>query len=160
MSEKNETPAIQPKSEWTIAEALQFANTLSNHGWTREANADAASSCIYALCRNLRERGDSAAMREALEYLLKERDILDFCHNNLGSKTWEDWDKVYKVLRKIIEKAMRALAAPPRNCDVYNSESCRMAYHLHGDGILTMQAFANWLFATATTPGQESEVKE
>ena len=39
-----------------------------------------------------------AALREALEYLLKERDILDFCRNNIGSKTWEDWDKVYKVL--------------------------------------------------------------
>lgn len=65
------------------------------------------------------EANNMAAMREVLEYLLKERDILDFCHNNLGSKTWEDWDKVYKVLRETIEKAMCALAARPRNCDIY-----------------------------------------
>ena len=49
-----------------------------------------------------------------------------------------------------VRKAKAALAAPPRNCDVYNNESCRMAYHLHGDGLMTMQAFADWLFAPAT----------
>ena len=68
------------------------------------------------------EANNMKAMREALEYLLKERDILDFCRNNIGSKTWEDWDKVYKVLRKIIERAMSALSAPPRNCDVGTAE--------------------------------------
>ena len=49
-----------------------------------------------------------------------------------------------------MQKAKAALAAPPRNCDLYDNESCRMAYHLHGDGTMTMQAFADWLFAPAT----------
>lgn len=75
-----------------------------------------------------KKEGNNKAMREALEYILKERDILDFCHNNLGSKTWEDWDKVYKVLRKIIEKSMRALAAPLRNGDVGTPEEQRRRY--------------------------------
>ena len=94
-----------------------------------EANALAVGGVVEAAASRKRATpdkysavGDAAAMREALEYLLKERDILDFCHNNLGSKTWEDWDKVYNVLRKIIEKAMRALAARPRNCDVGTAE--------------------------------------
>lgn len=55
----------------------------------------------------------------------------------------------------IIRKCEAALAAPPRNCDVYDSESCRMAYHLHGDGHMTMQAFADWLFAPAKNGGAE-----
>lgn len=58
-------------------------------------------------------------VREALKRIVDERGILDFCHNNLSSKTWEDWDKVYKTLRKWIDEAMSALAAPPRNCDRY-----------------------------------------
>jgi len=51
---------------------------------------------------------------------------------------------------EIRDIAKAALAAPPRNCDVYDNESCRMAYHLHGDGLMTMQAFADWLYAPAT----------
>ena len=102
-------------------------------------------------------------MREALEYLLKERDIVDFCHNNLGSKTGEDWDKVYKVLRKIIEKAMRALAAPARNCDRFDDlKSAQRHYIEHGcqkglgmlvDGEIRKapwkSQFEKWLFAPA-----------
>lgn len=49
----------------------------------------------------------------------------------------------------IQDVANAALAAPPRNCDIYDAESCRMAYHLHGDGRMSMQAFADWLFAKA-----------
>ncbi len=116
MSEKNETLAIQPKSEWTIAEALQFANTLSNHGWTREANADAASSCIYALCRNLRERGDSAAMREALEKIVDC--TTEICRGvNRGRAT-----EVMAYNGKIATIAEAALSAPPRNCDVGDAD--------------------------------------
>lgn len=65
-----------------------------------------------------RECGDCAKLREAVELILKERGILDFCHNNIGSKTWKDWDVVYMTLRKWVDKAMTALAAPARNCDV------------------------------------------
>jgi hypothetical protein len=42
-----------------------------------------------------------------------------------------------------------ALAAPPRNCDLYSKDEVRLAYHLHGDGLMTMQAFADWLYAEA-----------
>lgn len=57
-----------------------------------------------------KDGGNAAKLREALERIVNERGILDFCHNNLGSKTWEDWDKVYKTLRKWIDEAMSALA--------------------------------------------------
>ena len=49
-----------------------------------------------------------------------------------------------------IREGKAALSSPPRNCDIYDSKSCRMAYHMHGDGLMTMQAFADWIFATAT----------
>ena len=109
-----------------------------------------------------RELGNTATMREALEYLLEERDILDFCHNNLSSKTWEDWDKVYKVLRKIIEKAMRALAAPPRNCDRFGGdidklrEACARERGLNPEEDFP-DVFPDWLLAPSTA--KESEVQ-
>ena len=65
--------------------------------------------------------GDAAKLREALKRIVDERGILDFCHNNISSKTWEDWDKIYKTLRKWIDEAMSALAAPPRNCDRFET---------------------------------------
>lgn len=118
---KPETLAIQPKGEWTIAEALQFANTLSNHGWTREANADAASSCIYALCRKLRERGNSAAMREACANIV-EYTKTAACHT-------EDAHLLCYLdqIERWAEAALAALSAPPRNCDVQTAEESEAA---------------------------------
>ena len=144
MNEESETPAIQPKSEWTIAEALQFANTLSNHGWTREANADAASSCIYALCRNLRERGNAAAMREALIEI--KRTIEEHpCHL--------DEDATYQIV-------CAALAAPPRNCDRFKTkEVAATAFANEKKQWIPQQVlwelapWLDWLFA----PKNESE---
>ena len=58
-----------------------------------------------------------------------------------------------------------ALAAPPRNCDVYDKEEVRMAYHLQGDGLMTMQAVVDWLYSAkkrgdeSPRTEQESEVK-
>lgn len=52
-----------------------------------------------------------------------------------------------QAIREAHKAVTAALSAPPRNCDIYDAESCRMAYHLHGDGLMTMQAFADWLFA-------------
>ena len=54
---KSKVESTQPKSEWSVKDALTFASTLANHGWTQEANADTASSCIYALCRMLKGCG-------------------------------------------------------------------------------------------------------
>ena len=63
---KAKAEATKPTCDWSMKDALDFANTLANHGWTREANADAASSCIYALCRMLKARGN------ALEVCMKQ----------------------------------------------------------------------------------------
>lgn len=49
----------------------------------------------------------------------------------------------------IVRKCEAALSAPPRNCDLYPKDEVRLAYHLHGDGLMTMQAFADWLFEQA-----------
>ena len=50
----------------------------------------------------------------------------------------------------------RALAVPARNCDVYDKEEVRMAYHLHGDGLMTMQAVVDWLYSAKKKRGDES----
>ena len=55
----------------------------------------------------------------------------------------------------IASKARAALAEPARNCDVYDKEEVRMAYHLHGDGLMTMQAVVDWLYS-AKKRGDES----
>jgi hypothetical protein len=92
-----------------------------------------------------RELGDVAKLREAMKHI-KDRlpHMLQYMRVH-----WEDASSggYFDELMLVIDAA---LAAPPRNCDVYNSESCRLAYHLHGDGLMTMQAFAEWLFAPAT----------
>ena len=54
---KSKVAATKPTCSWSVKDALAFANTLANHGWMSEANADAASSCIYALCRMLKVCG-------------------------------------------------------------------------------------------------------
>jgi len=93
--------------DWSVKNALDLANTLANHGWTGEANADAASSCIYALCGLLKDVGNAAATREALETVRK-----------YVKETTPD-----KVMLGVIEVwCDEALAKPPRNCDVGTAE--------------------------------------
>lgn len=86
--------------------------------------------------------GNAAKMREALS------DACYAMHNFLKTKYGG-----YEEMAKALDKAKAALANPPRNCDIYDEESCRMAYHLKGDGLMTMQAFADWLFAPAEEGG-------
>lgn len=89
--------------------------------------------------------GDCAKLREALENVAKQ--LTDATEDeNFG----EDVMYLVGCMRTMLQKCRAALAAPARNCDVYDNESCRMAYHLYGDGLMTMQAFADWLFAPAT----------
>jgi hypothetical protein len=96
-----------------------------------------------ATAENSSAVGDAAKLREALEYMFI---LIDERHLVLECETTEE---ISGVQGKLAE-ARAVLAAPPRNCDVYDNESCRMAYHLRGDGLMTMQAFADWLFAPAT----------
>ena len=78
--------------------------------------------------------GNAAAIREAYEF---------------AEEFLRDYGTDWKLHNKLCDMLKSALSAPPRNCDIYDAESCRMAYHLHGDGLMTMQAFADWLFAPA-----------
>ena len=96
--------------------------------------------------RNCGKLGNAAKLREALVQVQKKVAYLCGNLNAPGSLVAGRME-----INGIINAA---LAAPPRNCDKYDAESCRMAYHLHGDGLMTMQAFADWMFAPAT----ESEV--
>lgn len=75
-----------------------------------------------ATCEKSSAVGNAAKMREALEWFWSKRSMLDFCHNNLSTKTWEDWDKVYRFLREFADKVQSALSAPARNCDLYKTE--------------------------------------
>lgn len=123
---------------------------------------DAAT--IREACRRLNEYGDPTLCAEIGCPFYGEP---DGCSHPTGYRTVGNSAAMYAALMKVkklfdgrimFQPAIReaheavnaALAAPPRNCDVYNNESCRMAYHLHGDGLMTMQAFADWLFAPAT----------
>ena len=65
-AEREHNRQYEPRCDWSIGEARALANTLANHG-LRDGNADAASSCIYSLCRNLSSPGNAAALRAALE---------------------------------------------------------------------------------------------
>ena len=86
--------------------------------------------------------GNGAKMREALELCVKQMSDA-ICDKDFGD------DVVYLVgcMKTCIDYMKATLAISPRNCDVYNSETCRMAYHMKGLGLMTMQAFADWLFA-------------
>ena len=105
----------------------------------RERGAEAAQICgeIGEAIGSGRS-GNAAAIREAL---VRCADII----NKFGLA--EIITTPMEVICDIEGIITAALSAPPRNCDIYDAESCRMAYHLHGDGLMTMQAFADWLFA-------------
>lgn len=95
------------------------------------------------------EVGNVAKLREAVV------EIIDYLEpiRKWTAPSKENHTKLtalFAAVDTVYTKAKAAVAEPPRNCDVYNNGSCRMAYHLHGDGLMTMQAFADWLFAPAT----------
>lgn len=96
---------------------------------------DAACHQSFTDCHGL---VNAAKMREALS------DACYAMHNFLKTKY-----NGYEEMAKALDKAKSALSKPPRNCDIYDADSCRTAYHLHGDGLMTMQAFVDWLFAQA-----------
>ena len=87
---------------------------------------------------------NAAKMREALEKCRKAMD-------EMSKSIFQGWidDDLVDVMGEAQRAISSALSAPPRNCDIYDAESCRMAYHLHDDGLMTMQAYADWLFAEA-----------
>lgn len=89
------------------------------HGWATR---------LGATCKESLRVGNAAKMREVLEWFWSKRSMLDFCHNNLSTKTWEDWDKVYCFLREFADKVQAALAEPLRNCDVGTAEEQGMRF--------------------------------
>ena len=89
-----------------------------------------------------RERGDVAKLREAL--------------GKLRAELWNNTVISGKRKFKLYEIADAALAKPARNCDVHDKEEVRMAYHLHGDGLMSMQAVVDWLYSAKKKRGDES----
>ena len=101
---------------------------------------------------------NAAAMRACLLRILAE--MTDLGGMEFGRKAHFSPDAIAAEIRD-------ALVEPPRNCDVYAKEEARMAYHLHGDGLLTMQAVVDWLYSVneergdeSPRTGQESEMKK
>lgn len=135
---KLKASSVQPTCDWSVKDALNFANTLSNHGWTRDANADTAATCIYALCRMLREVGNAAAMREML---IAIKDINDMRpHDGMGYE-------IDDIIRE-------ALSAPPRNCDRFNNEREMQFAFLaellsRGRNSASLEEYSKWLLAEA-----------
>lgn len=117
-AEREHNRQYEPKCNWSIKDALALANTLANHG-LRDGNADAASSCIYSLCRILSSHGNAAALRRALE---DTEELL------------EHFAKPGTMLHSAFFLHMRdnraALSAPPRNCDVGTAEEQARRFQL------------------------------
>lgn len=73
----------------------------------------------------------------------------------------EEARKVFKAIGRYWAREMlpiidAALAEPPRNCDVYTTtDKARWAYHMEGDGLMTMQAFCDWFLAEAEGANDE-----
>ena len=135
MREYESTPP--PRDAWLdLADRIEAA-------WKAErerAKADALVVGGMVEATRREKRGNAAKIREAL---VRCADII----NKFGLA--EIITTPMEVICDIEGIITAALSAPLRNCDIYDAESCRMAYHLHGDGLMTMQAFADWLFAPA-----------
>lgn len=112
----------------------------------------------YAAGKQSVTKCNQLEMREALEWFWGKRSMLDFCHNNLSAKTWEDWDKVYCFLREFADKVQATLSASPRNCDRFNDPGEALSAYCEAKGIThplplwfgnEFWCFLQWLFAKA-----------
>ena len=131
--------AARKRMEWTHKKELETRDAvIQTEVAAREAEREAHK-------RELEAVGNAAKLREALKLCL--RGMCGYCRMDAEARgmTTECVNGC-----AVMHDAKAALAAPARNCDKYDAESCRIAYHLHGDGLMTMQAFADWLFAPAT----------
>ena len=124
--------AVRGIAQEMLNTSMQDIRAEAVYGWATRL----AAACEQPVtdCNQL---GNAAKMREALS---------DACYAMFNFLKTQNGG--YEEMAEALDKAKSALSAPPRNCDIYDAESCRMAYHLHGDGLMTMQAFADWLFDT------------
>ena len=151
MSENETLADIRKESEARFRELLEKHVDGLGHIQAMQQFNQVFDRIEAATQREREATGNSAELRKALILCV---DSARCIANHAGFSS-----RIASEALVIVNAAADALAAPARNCDVYDKEEVRMAYHLHGDGLMTMQAFANWLFATATTPEQESEVQ-
>lgn len=102
-------------------------------------------------------RGNSAALREALEKI----DAMETPHNFQIERS-DIADACYDLTRAI-KLAHAALAAPPRNCDKYNTtqsatrkwaEMAGASIYAEGDGN-DWRKFFHWLYAEAKEGGSK-----
>ncbi len=92
---------------------------------------------------------DAARMREALE---EAKYVLQYIYK----PELPPLDGDNRLISATVGKINAALSAPPRNCDVYTTtDEARWAYHMHGDGLMTMQAFCDWFLAPAKEGGND-----
>ena len=142
----------------TLADRIEAA-------WKREkAEIEASALSVGGIVEASRQTGNAAAMRKALEFI------------KLASDDYEKYGTTKAgALDVIYEKACAALAAPPRNCEKY--ETADEAMDDFADEALIeewnvlkagkdrdmlakeLYYFINWLFATATEQKGESNGK-
>ena len=137
---------MRDEKQETIEDIVSEMREYESTPPPRDAWLDLADR-VEAAWRAERERAE-AMRREKRGNAAKIREAYEFAEEFL-----RDYGTDWKLHNKLCDMLKSALAAPLRNCDIYDAESCRMAYHLHGDGLMTMQAFADWLFA----PVEEGE---
>ena len=98
------------------------------------------------------DAGNTAVMRKALEELVKF--TCDSCNERFCEDDVEEEDGIHHCSPcNAIIKARAALAATPRNCDVYDVEDgvteCMQAIDAAWHEIDTIRATIAWMLATA-----------
>ena len=96
-----------------------------------------------------RERGDCAKLREALCEILS---YVESFHKYITPRRGKRLTALFAVADTILSKASAALAAPPRNCDLYADEqSAWEAFSEKRQGPdSSTEEYEQWLFEKAT----------
>ena len=135
----------------TLAEIIAEMRALSNPISDGVIAINGRSIADRLEAAHKRERGDCAKLREALENMvraetygsMKRDDLCGLCLEKMFARCKHDgtcW----------VDKAITALAAPPRNCDVYDSYGDAIRAFEDDENAEGYEDMAEWLFAPAT----------
>ena len=141
--------------------AKMASGEMVSEQYAREVIADLRMEADRLDAAAKRERGNAAAMREALVELRNaSRNFYNQILNSQYSKILDKYTcerqgfPAVLHLRYAIPKANRALSSPPRNFDLYDNKTDAETRFVEETGENDMaqhywQMFANWLFYTA-----------
>lgn len=156
MSEKNETLAEIaaemrngpiPRHRRDQELLRFFADRIEAAHKREKAEAEADALAVGGMVEAERHNpGNAAAMREAIEELMKF--TCNSCERRLceDDAEEEDGQRVPSPCSEII-KARAALAAPPRNCDVYDAKTAEKEFVRQTGSKSIRSKSVRWLYA-------------